>query len=82
MNRVFTDSRDNFHGLNKEELRRLLSLFTQESHFQFDNKFYEQIDGFSMGSPLDPLFVNFFMSDFEHKHMNKLKELGVNLWRR
>ena len=22
------------------------------------------------------------MSDFEHKHMNKVKELGVNLWLR
>ena len=49
LKRVFIDSRYNFHRLYKEELRHLLSLYTQESHFQFDNKFYEQIDGVSMG---------------------------------
>jgi hypothetical protein len=33
-----------------------------------------------MGSTLGPLFANVFMSDFERKHINKLKELGVNIW--
>ena len=35
-----------------------------------------------MGSPLGPLFANVFMSDFERKHMSKLKERGVKLWLR
>jgi hypothetical protein len=33
-----------------------------------------------MGSPLGPLFANVFMSEFERKHMVKLKELGVIKW--
>ena len=35
-----------------------------------------------MGSPLGPFFANFFMSDFERKHMSEFKKLGVNLWYR
>ena len=35
-----------------------------------------------MGSPLGPLFANVFMSNFEKRHRDKLKELGVNLWLR
>ena len=35
-----------------------------------------------MGSPLGPLFANIFMDEFEHKHMDKLKELGVATWMR
>ena len=53
---------------------------TKESHFQFNNEFFDQVDGVSMGSPLGPLFANIFMADFEEKHMVKLRELGVNIW--
>jgi hypothetical protein len=35
-----------------------------------------------MGSPLGPLFANIFMDEFENKHMEKLKELGVQDWLR
>lgn len=33
-----------------------------------------------MGSPLGPLFANIFMSEFEHSHLDKLKELGLVTW--
>ena len=49
---------------------------------QFNGKFYDQIDGMTMGSPLGPLFVNAFMDEFENKHMEKLNELGVQAWLR
>ena len=51
------------------------SEYTQESHFQFNNDFFDQVDGVSMGSPLGPLFANIFMADFEEKHMENLKNL-------
>jgi hypothetical protein len=35
-----------------------------------------------MGSPLGPLFANIFMDEFEQKHINKLRELGVVTWNR
>ena len=81
LNRAYTDN-DLFHGMDRETLKKLLIICTQESHFQFNGKFYDQKDGVAMGSPLSPLFANIFMDEFEHKHMDKLKELGVATWMR
>ena len=33
----------------------------------FNNKFYKQIDGVAMGSPLGPALANIFMCSFENK---------------
>ena len=71
---------ETFNGLNRSELEKLLTICTQESHFQFNGEIFDQIDGVAMGSPLGPLFANIFMSEFERKHMNKLKELGIRIW--
>lgn len=71
-----------FEGLEKEDLRTLLTICVQQSHFQFNGKFYDQIDGVSMGSPLGPLFANVFMSYLEKKYMRRLQELGVLKWYR
>ena len=79
---IYTDEIEYFHGLNKDELKKLLIFCTQESHFQFNNELFEQVDGVSMGSPLGPLFAIIFMSDFESKHMENLKQLGENIWLR
>lgn len=61
---------------------KLLRICTQESHFQFNGEYYDQIDGVAMGSPLGPLFANIFMMDFEEKFIKKLNELGVINWYR
>jgi hypothetical protein len=71
-----------FHGLQKSDLRELLVICTQRSHFQFNGVYYDQVDGVAMGSPLGPLFANVFMAAFERAHMNELVVLGVKTWRR
>lgn len=71
-----------FHGLRRNDLKKFLVICTQQSHFQFNGEFYDQIDGVAMGSPLGPLFANVFMTNFEKKHADKLRELGVNSWHR
>ena len=81
ISRAFKNNRK-FHGLTKESLKKLLIICTQKSHFQFNGKYYDQIDGVAMGSPLGPLFANIFMDEFEKKHMAKLRELGVKTWMR
>ena len=44
--------------------------------FQFDGKFYEQINGIAMDSPLGPLMANAFLSSIEEEleQDNKLPE--------
>jgi hypothetical protein len=81
LNRAFKDS-DEFHGMKRNTLQKLLTICTQESHFKFNGKYYDQIDGVAMGSPLGPFFANIFMDEFENSHMETLKELGVITWMR
>jgi hypothetical protein len=71
-----------FHGLQRQSLKYLLTVCTKESHFQFNGKFYDQIDGVAMGCSLGPLFANVAMRKFEKKHMPKLIELGIKHWSR
>ena len=68
--------------MKRNTLKKLLTICTQESHFKFNGKYYDQIDGVAMGSPLGPLFANIFMDEFENSHMETLKELGVITWMR
>ena len=50
-----------FSGLNKKEMFKTLSLTSKESIISFDNKYYSQIDGVVMGSPLGPTLANIFL---------------------
>lgn len=82
LRRAFDNNEKTYYGLEKEDLKQLLVICTQNSHFQFNGEYFDQIDGVAMGSPLGPLFANIFMSEFERNHMNILKELGVVRWHR
>ena len=58
-------------GISKNNFRGLLNLATKESFFTFNNKFYIQVDGVAMGSPLGPILANIFLSHHEEKWLNK-----------
>ena len=58
---VFQDEIVVFDDLSREELKKLLTICTQESHFQFNGQYYDQVDGVAMGSPLGPLFAYVFI---------------------
>jgi hypothetical protein len=79
---AFSNGAEVFHDLSRDELKKLLIICTKQSHFQFEGKFYEQVDGVAMGSPLGPLFANAFMNNFEKIHMNEIKNTGINIWLR
>jgi hypothetical protein len=49
-------------GLSKDEFKQLLTIATAESFILFDKKYYQQIDGVAMGSPLGPTLANIFLS--------------------
>ncbi len=82
LDRAYKDNATEYYGLKRETLENLLIICTQQSHFQFNGKYYDQTDGVAMGSPLGPLFANIFMDEFEQSKMKKLNELGVKIWLR
>ena len=47
--------------INKKKLTKLFIYCTSQTHFLFKGKFYIQIDGVAMGSPLAPVLANLFM---------------------
>ena len=51
-------------SITKKELKKLFLFATSQTHFVFNSKFYNQIDGPAMGSPLAPVLANIFMAFF------------------
>ena len=48
-------------NITKKELKKLFLLATSKTHFIFNSKFYNQINGVAMGSPLTPVLASIFM---------------------
>jgi hypothetical protein len=48
--------------LNKEDFMRLVRMTMTKSYFQFDSKFYLQIDGTAMGLPISPALADLVMT--------------------
>ena len=48
----------------------------------FEVKFYDQIDGMAVGSPLGPVLTNLFMGYYEQKRLQSLGEYELILYRR
>ena len=62
------------HNPNLNITRKLKKLFifaTSQTHFKFNGKFYNQIDGVAMASPLAPVLANIFKSFHESKCLNE-----------
>ena len=60
--------------LSKEILKQLLITCTTKTPFKnIDGKLYYQKEGVSMGSPLGPVFANFFMSHLENEILPNLE---------
>ncbi|CAF4454753.1 unnamed protein product [Rotaria sp. Silwood2] len=49
--------------------RQLLDFATKLTHFLFNNKYYDQCDGVSMGTPLAAIFAEVFMAHFEETYL-------------
>ena len=57
--------------LSRNDLYDWLKLTTTKSIFIFDNKFYKQIDGAAIGSPLGPTLANAFLCHCEENLLNE-----------
>ena len=58
-------------NITRKELKKLFLFATSKTHFIFNSKFYNQIDGVAMGSPLAPVLANIFMGFRESKWLNE-----------
>lgn len=56
---------NDFYGLDRNTVNKLLTIATSESVFMFNKVLYNQTDGIAMGSPLGPVYANAFMCEKE-----------------
>ena len=58
-------------NITKKELKKIFLFPVSQSHFLFNSKFYNQIDGVVMASSLAPVLANNFMGFYESKWLNE-----------
>ena len=58
-------------NITKKELKKFFHFATSQIHFIFNSKFYNQIVGVAMGSPLVPVLANIFIGFYKCKWLNK-----------
>ena len=76
---IFKDT-EVFNGFNKQQFTKLLCLAVQDNVFTFNNKLFKQVDGVAMGSPLGPLFANFFLGYLEEKYFTECIEFKPSFY--
>ena len=54
-------------NISEKDLTSLFKFHTCETHFLLKGKFYDNIDGVAMGSPLAPVLANHFMGQYENE---------------
>jgi len=67
--------------MNVSQLLNAIELVLSSTSFKFNEKYYEQIHGSPMGSPLSPILVDIVMEDFEVHCLGKL-EFEINTYYR
>ena len=55
--------------LSVQNIIEPLGFYLHNTYFSFQNKFYEQVEGTAMGSPVGPIVANLYMEHFEGKHL-------------
>ena len=56
--------------LSVQNIIELLGFCLHNTYFSFQNKFYEQVEGVPMGSPVSPIVTNLHMKSFERKALS------------
>ena len=59
----------------------LLEFCLTSTYFTFQEKFYEQVEGAAMGSPISPIVANIYMEDFEMRALNTALQPPL-MWKR
>ena len=68
--------------LTRKELKILFLFATSRTHFIFNSKFYNQVDGVGMNSPSAPVLANIFMGIHKSKWLNEYNLNKSKFYRR
>ena len=67
--------------ISSDDLTKLFKFATCETHLLFNGKFYAQIDGVAMGSPVAPVLANLFMGHNEKLWIENFQETPPSCYR-
>lgn len=73
------DSYQDHTAIPAADICSLTELCLRSTYFQFQDSFYEQVEGTAMGSPLSPVVANLFMEALENKALD-LSLLRAKMW--
>ena len=68
-------------SMSISQIISLLEFCLTHTYFLFQGKYYEQVQGVAMGSPISPLIANIFMEEFEVKALQSFPN-PPSLWLR
>ena len=81
VSKCLTTNRPSHHNPSNTELLRLLAQVLTLNCFEFNNTWWLQKAGVSMGSKVSPTFANLFMDDFENRIVYKYPRQPITWWR-
>ena len=68
-------------NMQVEQIISLLEFCLKTTYIQFPGRFFEQLQGAAMGSPISPIMANLYMEDSEIKDINT-GEHPPRIWKR
>ena len=68
-------------NMSIQNIVTLLEFCLKNIYFLFQGKYYEQVQGIAMGSPISPFIADLFMEEFEVKALNTFPK-PPSLWQR
>ena len=68
--------------MSRTQMLKLFHFATAQTHFLFNDQYYDQVDGVAMGSPLGPVLANLFMGFHEKNWLSEYDGPRVMFYRR
>ena len=67
-------------SMSVQHISWLLEFYLKSTYFSFQGRFYQQLEGTAMGSPISPIITNLFMEDLETRALNTSQH-PPSLWK-